>query len=178
MIGYTMVGTRDLKRAISFYDPLFEEIGVKKALRDEQVASWGDEADDSVPKFSTGYPFKEEPATVGNGVMTAFLINSTSRIDRFYEIAMDKSGSDEGAPGFRPRYYESFYSAYVRDPDGTSSHSYAITASRTPDFVNLKSRLSCEVGFVRPADLSARCSERQNRAHSDQCCISSHGRLA
>lgn len=93
-------------------------MGVEKAFRDEQVASWGDESDESAPKFFTAYPFNEEPATVGNGVMTAFLIDSTSKIDRLYEIAMGQGGSGEGAPGFRPQYDESFHAAYVRDPDG------------------------------------------------------------
>ncbi len=31
MIGYSMVGTRDLKRAVSFHDPLFEAMSVDKA---------------------------------------------------------------------------------------------------------------------------------------------------
>lgn len=118
MIGYTMVGTRDLKRAIGFYDPIFEEMGVAKAWRDDQVASWGDEDNKANPKFFIGYPFDGEKASVGNGTMTAFLINSTSKIDRLYEIAIDQGGSDEGKPGFRPQYGESFYAAYIRDPDG------------------------------------------------------------
>ena len=41
MIGYAMVGARDLKRAIEFYDPLFKEMGVSKAWRDDQAAAWG-----------------------------------------------------------------------------------------------------------------------------------------
>ncbi|MCK0097013.1 VOC family protein [Yoonia sp. F2084L] len=118
MIGYTMVGTRDLERAIRFYDPLFEEMGIDKAWSDDQVASWGDKQDQTAPRFFTGYPFNEEPATVGNGVMTAFRIEGKSKIDRLYEIAMSKGGSDEGGPSFRPQYHETFYAAYLRDPDG------------------------------------------------------------
>lgn len=118
MIGYTMVGTHDLKRSIEFYDRLFDEMEVKKAWRDDQVASWGDEDDEAAPKFFVGYPFDGEEASVGNGVMTAFLVNSTSKIDRLYDIAIDRGGSDEGKPGFRPQYDETFYAAYVRDPDG------------------------------------------------------------
>lgn len=118
MIGYAMVGTRDLKRAIEFYDPLFKEMGMVKGWRDDQVASWGDEKDEAAPKFFIGYPFNQEPATVGNGVMIAFLINSASKIDHIYGIAMSKGGTDEGEPGFRPQYSETFYAAYVRDPDG------------------------------------------------------------
>ncbi len=118
MIGYTMVGTRDLKRAINFYDPLFKEIGIDKVWRDEQVAAWGDAQDPTAPRFFTGYPFNEMQATVGNGAMTAFRISDPSKIDRIHKIAMSNGGSNEGEPAFRPQYHDTFYVTYVRDPDG------------------------------------------------------------
>lgn len=118
MIGYAMVGTRDLERSQRFYDPLFTEMGLDPCWRDDQVSSWGKADDSTVPRFFTGYPFDGDSATVGNGTMTAFLIGSAGRIDRLYRIAMENGGTDEGKPGFRPQYSDSFYAAYVRDPDG------------------------------------------------------------
>ncbi|NTJ41734.1 VOC family protein [Agrobacterium larrymoorei] len=118
MIGYTMVGTRDLDRAVEFYDAVFAEMGLKQCFKDEQVAFWGDKSDANAPRFATGYPFNGDKANVGNGVMTAFLINSSDKIDRLYEIGMSNGGADEGAPGLRPDYGEGFYAAYIRDPDG------------------------------------------------------------
>ena len=118
MIGYTMVGTRDLDRSLRFYDPLFSELGWDQCWRDEQSASWGDKDNETAPRFFTGYPFDEQQAGVGNGAMTAFLAEGPAMIDRLYEIAMRRGGSDEGGPGFRPHYGEGFYGAYVRDPDG------------------------------------------------------------
>jgi catechol 2,3-dioxygenase-like lactoylglutathione lyase family enzyme len=118
MIGYTMVGTRDLERSRRFYAPLFTEMGLDPCWRDDQVSSWGKADDTTVPRFFTGYPFDGHPATVGNGTMTAFLIDSAGRIDRLHRIAMEHGGTDEGGPGFRPQYSETFYAAYVRDPDG------------------------------------------------------------
>ncbi|MBZ9655842.1 VOC family protein [Phyllobacterium lublinensis] len=119
MIGYTMVGTNDLKRAISFYDPLMAEMGLDRCYRDELSTSWGRKEDDHFPLFFVGYPFDGELATVGNGVMTAFRFdNNAALVDRLYAMALDNGGSDEGAPGFRPQYGEGFYAAYVRDLDG------------------------------------------------------------
>jgi catechol 2,3-dioxygenase-like lactoylglutathione lyase family enzyme len=118
MIGYTMVGTSDLERSLQFYDPIFAEMNLDQCWRDEMSAAWGDKADDTVPRFFTGYPFNDQQATVGNGVMTAFLVKDAASIDRLYEIAMRGGGADEGPPGFRPQYGEGFYGAYVRDPDG------------------------------------------------------------
>ena len=118
MIGYTMVGTTDLDRAVRFYDPVFAEMGLKQCFKDEQVSFWGDKTDVIAPRFATGYPFDGGTGSVGNGVMTAFLIKGSAMIDNLYALAMANGGTDEGAPGLRPDYGEGFYAAYVRDPDG------------------------------------------------------------
>ena len=36
----------------------------------------------------------------------------------FHRAALEAGGSDAGAPGPRPEYTESYYAAFVRDPDG------------------------------------------------------------
>lgn len=118
MIGYTMVGTKDLDRAVRFYDPVFAEMGLKQCFKDEQVSFWGDKTDVNAPRFAAGYPFDGGTGSVGNGVMTAFLIKGSAMIDNLYALAMANGGTDEGAPGLRPDYGEGFYAAYVRDPDG------------------------------------------------------------
>lgn len=118
MIGYTMLGTRDLARAVRFYGPIFKKMGVERCFHDDQVSSWGDPKDETAPRFFICTPFDGAAASVGNGAMTAFLISEPQQIDEIYEIVMQHGGSDEGAPGFRPQYGDGFYGAYVRDPDG------------------------------------------------------------
>jgi predicted lactoylglutathione lyase len=49
--------------------------------------------------------------------MIALKAETRAAVDAFYEAAMKSGGTDEGAPGLRP-YHASFYSCYVRDPDG------------------------------------------------------------
>jgi catechol 2,3-dioxygenase-like lactoylglutathione lyase family enzyme len=118
MIGYTMVGTADLRRAERFYDPVMALIGQERCYCDEQVSSWGRKDDDKAPRFFACHPFDGKAASVGNGAMTAFLVESAEVIDRLFETAMARGGSEEGKPGFRPQYGDGFYAAYVRDPDG------------------------------------------------------------
>lgn len=118
MIGYTMVGTADLTSALKFYDPLFAELGLDQRWRDSSMASWGKKDDDTHPRFFVGHPFDGKPASAGNGVMIAFLLQEPEKIDRLYALAMKNGGQDEGEPGSRPQYGERFYGAYVRDPDG------------------------------------------------------------
>ena len=118
MIAYTMVGTRDLARALQFYRPLFAQMGLEVCWEDKTSVSFGRRNDDSIVRFFVGYPFDGAEASVGNGVMTAFQLSSPEAIDRLYALALAKGRRDEGAPGYRPQYAEGFYAAYVRDPDG------------------------------------------------------------
>ena len=50
--------------------------------------------------------------------MLSFLADSRAAVDAFHAAALAHCGRDEGAPGLRPQYGDSFYAAYVRDPDG------------------------------------------------------------
>lgn len=118
MISYTTVGTNDLAKALRFYQPVFKELGLDQCFLDATSASWGKKDDPFFSRYSVGYPFNADPATPGNGAMTAFMIESPAKIDRLHAIAIANGGHDDGAPGRRPRYGGSFYGAYIRDPDG------------------------------------------------------------
>lgn len=118
MIAYTMVGTKNLEKALDFYDPLFSEMGWEVCWKDKLSVSYGKENDLNFPRFFVGYPFDGNRASVGNGVMTAFQLRDSKAVDALYNIAMKNGGSSEGMPGLRPQYGEGFYAAYVRDPDG------------------------------------------------------------
>ena len=117
MIGYTMVGVNDLDRAAAFYDPLFEAMGGARQFTDDATRAWG-HADEQIARFIACLPFDGNSASVGNGTMTAFLVEDAPTIDRLHAMALKNGGRDEGAPGRRPRYGEGFYGAYARDPDG------------------------------------------------------------
>ena len=72
MIGYVMLGTNDLERAIKFYDMLFKEIGATRFMETERFIAWTTHPDK--PRLAITKPFDGEPATVGNGVMVALSI--------------------------------------------------------------------------------------------------------
>ena len=43
---------------------------------------------------------------------------SRAAVDAFHAAAIAAGGTDNGAPGLRPRYHAGYYAAYVLDPDG------------------------------------------------------------
>jgi catechol 2,3-dioxygenase-like lactoylglutathione lyase family enzyme len=116
MLLYVTVGTNDLARARSFYDPVMASLGLSRA-RSTDVEFGYKGADDNACRFWVVTPFDGHPADFGNGSMTAFAAGSRAMVDAFHQAALAHGGKDEGAPGIRP-YHEHFYAAYVRDPDG------------------------------------------------------------
>ena len=64
-----------------------------------------------------GNSFNGEPAIAGNGVNIALLAQTREQVVRFYALARENGGQDEGAPGLR-EVHPNFYAAYIRDPTG------------------------------------------------------------
>ena len=48
----------------------------------------------------------------------AFRLTTRTDVDRLYQQALSAGAEDNGAPGLRPHYHESYYAAFVYDPDG------------------------------------------------------------
>ncbi|HTA66342.1 MAG TPA: VOC family protein [Xanthomonadaceae bacterium] len=113
MIGYVTLGTNDLARAAAFYDVLLAEVGAKRIMEFEKFIAWG--ASMTTPGLGLTYPYDGNPATVGNGVMVALVVDSTDKVDRLHAKALSLGATDEGAAGPRG---EGFYAGYFRDLDG------------------------------------------------------------
>jgi catechol 2,3-dioxygenase-like lactoylglutathione lyase family enzyme len=113
MIGYVTVGTNDLPRAAAFYDELLALLGAKRFMEFDTFIAWAVAPDK--PGFAVTQPFDGKPATVGNGSMTALVVDSTEMVHKVYDKAIEMGGKDEGPAG--PRSDE-FYAGYFRDLDG------------------------------------------------------------
>jgi len=114
MIGYVTLGTRDLPRAIAFYDELMAVLGAGRFMGHEgRWQAWAVAPDQ--PGLSVTLPFDGKPATAGNGTMVALTVDSPEKVDEVHAKAMELGGQDEGAPGRRS---EGFYAGYFRDLDG------------------------------------------------------------
>jgi predicted lactoylglutathione lyase len=113
MIGYVTLGTNDLQRAAKFYDALLGEIGARRFMESERFIAWA--VSPGTPGLGLTQPFDGQPATVGNGVMVALVVDSPAKVDLLYNKALQLGGSDEGAAGPRG---EGFYAGYFRDPEG------------------------------------------------------------
>jgi catechol 2,3-dioxygenase-like lactoylglutathione lyase family enzyme len=124
MIGYVTLGTDDIPRAAAFYDKLLELFGAKRFMQSDRFVAWGVAPDK--PMLSVIRPFDGKPASVGNGVMVALVVDSPEKVRAVHARALELGGKDEGAVG--PRGDSGFYAGYFRDLDGNKLDVFCMTS--------------------------------------------------
>ena len=113
MIGFVMVGTNNLDKAINFYDTLLNTIELQRIVTNEKYAGYAPKNKPDEVEFYVTNPVNKEKATFGNGTQISFLVNSNELVNNFYNTGIKLGGKDEGAPGIR----SGDYYCYFRDLD-------------------------------------------------------------
>lgn len=114
MTGYLTIGANDLDRAVKFYDALLATIGIGKLWQHGDMAGWGPSRTETT--FCLTRPFDGLTASIGNGVMVAFKVDSAEQVNAFHAKGIELGGENEGCPG--PRGVHGVYAGYFRDLDG------------------------------------------------------------
>lgn len=120
IISHVSMGTRDMPRALAFYDAVMPTIGAtRQAVVDlENLGIVAVAYGKLFPEFWIQIPANNEPAETGNGVHVGFIAADKASVQLFHATALKHGGTDEGAPGPRPHYGEPYYGCFVLDPDG------------------------------------------------------------
>ena len=113
-ISHVSIGTNDFDRAVAFYDRVLGAIGCKRIFEFPGAVAFGKQ----FPEFWVQRPIDGKAAAPGNGSHFGFIAPSREAVKAFHEAAIAAGGTDDGAPGPRPDYGESYYGCFVRDPDG------------------------------------------------------------
>ena len=131
MLSHLFIGVTDFPRALAFYQPLMETLGLSLRFCQPQRpwAGWHG-ADGGRPLLLIGHPYDGQPATPGNGQMSAFRADSQARVRAAHAAALAHGGRCAGAPGLRPEYHPHYYGAYFHDPDGNKLAVACHTAER------------------------------------------------
>ena len=114
MLAYATIGTKDMDRAVAFYDALLAEIGAKQLFGMDRIKFYGKSTNEAM--LALCIPYDEKPHERGNGQMIAIPGGSREGVDRLHAKALELGATDDGAPG--ERIPNVFYGAYVRDLDG------------------------------------------------------------
>ena len=126
-----VVGVSDFDRAMAFYRPVMEALGLPlRFVEAERPWAGWQSTPGPRPLFLIGRPFDGQAHAPGNGQMVAFLAHDRATVDRAHAAALAHGGTSEGAPGLRPHYHAHYYGAYFRDPDGNK---LCVACHRAPD---------------------------------------------
>jgi catechol 2,3-dioxygenase-like lactoylglutathione lyase family enzyme len=112
MIDHVTTNVGDLEAAKRFYQQALEPLGYSLQMEFPGAAGFG--TGEGMADFWLGSTEERGAAHV------AFQASDRATVDRFYEAAMAAGGTDNGAPGLRPHYHETYYAAYVHDADGNN----------------------------------------------------------
>jgi len=115
MIDHVTISVRDLIASKRFYEQAFVPLGYR--------VSFG--KDDIFWAFDLGGGFLFEIQRSANNqaptrVHVAFRAKSRGEVDAFYKAALAAGAKENGPPGPRPDYSESYYACFVLDPDGNN----------------------------------------------------------
>ena len=122
MIGYITLGTNNFEKAAKFYDELLGTLNAGRFMQDDNFIAWAVAPDQ--PAISIIKPHDGNFATVGNGSMTAILVDSNEKVDKLYNKALELGGTCEGPAGARS---ENFYAGYFRDLDGNKLNVFCMS---------------------------------------------------
>jgi len=112
MLDHVTVNVSDVEAAKAFYREALAPLGYSLQMEFPGAAGFG--TGEGIPDFWLG-------SSEGRGAShVAFQAPDRARVDQFHEAALAAGGKDNGAPGLRPHYHETYYAAYVHDADGNN----------------------------------------------------------
>lgn len=115
MLHHVSIGVSDLARSAAFYDAALAALGYGRYMEKPGTTSWRPAAGGVAFWINQRAGLTTLP---DDGSHIAFRAASNAAVDAFYAAALAAGATDDGAPGFRPEYRDTYYGAFVRDPDG------------------------------------------------------------
>ena len=114
MLDHLSIQCADVAASASFYDAVLAPLGGRRILEFGEVIGFGVPP---MPDFWLG------PRTTGEGfreVHIAFRAPDRAAVRAFFDAAVGTGAEVLLEPGLRPEYHETYYGAFVRDPDGNN----------------------------------------------------------
>jgi catechol 2,3-dioxygenase-like lactoylglutathione lyase family enzyme len=119
MLDHIGLSVADFGRSKAFYEAALKPLALSLVM---EVT-----AEETGADAHAGFGVPDKPffwigtgAKPKGGTHVAFAAGTRAEVDSFYEAAIAAGGKDNGAPGLRPHYHDSYYGAFVLDPDGNN----------------------------------------------------------
>src|SRR5665647_1527374 len=127
MIDHISIAVRDLKAAQRFYTALLAPLGLT-TLREWPDAAIG--FGKKYPEFWINQRTGMARVPEDSGVHICLRVGEAAAVDAFHAAAIAGGATSDGAPGLRAHYHESYYAAFIRDPDGNRIEAVTFVTAR------------------------------------------------
>lgn len=114
VIDHISIQCNDVTASARFYDSVLAPLGGARVLDFGDVIGYGVPPS---PQFWIG------PHQTGEGFREshiAFTASNRAAVDAFFRAAVETGAEVLHEPRVRPEYHETYYGAFVRDPDGNN----------------------------------------------------------
>ena len=122
MFDHVSIKVADFEKSLAFYRAALAPLGFEA----QQVENAGKSAGFG-PKGRVGLWIAEGKPVA---VHLAFRSAGRAAVRDFHQAALRAGGRDNGKPGPRPDYSETYYAAFVFDPDGNNVEAVTFEAER------------------------------------------------
>ena len=114
MFDHVGLRVADLARSTRFFQQVLEPLGHGLQSQGTGYAGFG-------PKGAAALWLHEHAAEgAARGVHVAFTAPTREAVQRFHAAGLREGGRDNGAPGLRRAYGESYFAAFLVDLDGNN----------------------------------------------------------
>jgi catechol 2,3-dioxygenase-like lactoylglutathione lyase family enzyme len=113
MIDHVSIAVRDLAASARFYEQTLAPLGYARLRNDPTTVGFG-------KKYPELWLNLRPNASIDADTGAHVCVRGRDReaVDRFHAAALAAGGKSDGTPGLRSHYHETYYAAFVRDPDG------------------------------------------------------------
>ena len=119
MIDHLSIQCNDLAASIAFYDAVLEPLGGKQVMNFGEMVGYGVTG----PDFWIGVTMTEGVTKESH---IAFTAPTRDAVLAFFEAAKAQGAEVLHEPRLWPEYHETYFGAFVRDPDGNNVEAVVI----------------------------------------------------
>jgi catechol 2,3-dioxygenase-like lactoylglutathione lyase family enzyme len=111
VVDHITLDVADLERSRAFYEAALAPLGYGVVYEEDDWISFGVTGSDD-------FAIRRARGPVSGPLHVAFAAPDPEAVASFHAAGLAAGGLDNGAPGYRPQYHETYFAAYLLDPDG------------------------------------------------------------
>jgi catechol 2,3-dioxygenase-like lactoylglutathione lyase family enzyme len=123
MFDHVSIGVSNVARTKKFYDAALQPLGYSRLSDGDASLGYGQDG----VRLWVSASDSPVPADPASGLHFCFAAPTRKSVDAFHKAAIAAGGKDNGKPGLRADYGETYYAAFVIDPDGYRLEAYCGT---------------------------------------------------